>query len=799
MSAQDGAAGGGGSAAGGGGSAGRDSPDRDGDSASGGGSAAGGDSAGNGLSMDLHIVFPFWFHFLINLPGTHWFIGFCGQRDDFITRLYLLWIEKTPSGDFNGEQPDGGEEIYHVNPRTSRWESSGNWPKNPKRRPGIHYHNRNFYNGLPIMVVPILSMIHHFILLTDRYIYFFRINSQNKLEVIHTIKASEAERRLYKSCAISANGQIMVIHHNSGFSVFRVNMTFGQLEVELIRNVELAPQNRNVPGSAYLGDVHHVKMTSSGVVIWYESACLENGLNKSINVLFPTGPQIFRFSIEEIKGLGFGHLIKFFDLCQITPTSVGVIIGGDDYLMLLILSLDFPNPSIRVAARMNPEFNVQLICPCSINRTHFFVAGQNIERSGEIFLGYEKCCITPKLMEIAIQGDALVKIGEQSFNEGGVSKCSYLTSSGGNVIASFLGDDYRARKSVIGETTKVESFVPPSLSRSTLNGAPIQLEPSGVFAVLPDEAIVASNADNGLTLFGPDSKPIASTDPRDAHKLPIKSVNSFKDGSNTFLVSFSDGIIKIWSIQKRGETVRLQIVATISTENLVQKKGVKFLALDGQTLLIVTNQQEFLWFHVEITEGIRAEIRPIPGPVVKMKSGQICQGIAAVSRTHALIHVATSGVRSCSLVLVSSVEGAAEMFKPIGTREAGKSPAVLTRNGFAVSAVVPTTVCSTALAPGGASCSFNPMEMTINSAGQKAATTATILALASCEGGFIYLTEKGSLIRITYSDDKPVVPKKIAVLKCSLTQKCWLQVSGNTVMVCQRRDDGSFELLTFQF
>jgi len=120
MSAQDGAAGGGGSAAGGGGSAGRDSPDRDGDSASGGGSAAGGDSAGNGLSMDLHIVFPFWFHFLINLPGTHWFIGFCGQRDDFITRLYLLWIEKTPSGDFNGEQPDGGEEIYHVNPRTSR-------------------------------------------------------------------------------------------------------------------------------------------------------------------------------------------------------------------------------------------------------------------------------------------------------------------------------------------------------------------------------------------------------------------------------------------------------------------------------------------------------------------------------------------------------------------------------------------------------------------------------------------------------------------------------------------------------
>lgn len=337
--------------------------------------------------------------------------------------------------------------------------------------------------------------------------------------------------------------------------------------------------------------------------------------------------------------------------------------------------------------------------------------------------------------------------------------------------------------------------------QSTLNDAPIGLQSSGVFTVLPGCAIVASNAKNGLTLFGPDGKPVASTDSKDAHKLPITSVFSLEVGGNTFVVSFSssDGSIKIWSIQKRGETVRLQIVATVSTADLVQKKGVKFIALYGQTLLIVTNQQEFLRFHVEITGGIRAEIRPIHGPVVQIQSGQICQGIAAINSTHALIHVATSEVRGCSLVLVSFVEGAAEMFKPIGTREAGKSPAVLTPNNFAVSAVVGTTVNSSALASGGASCSFNPMEMTINSAGQKAATTATIMALASCEGGFIYLTEKGSLIRITYSDDKPVVPKKIAVLKSSLTPKCRLQVSGNTVMVCQPRDDGSFELQRFQF
>lgn len=341
---------------------------------------------------------------------------------------------------------------------------------------------------------------------------------------------------------------------------------------------------------------------------------------------------------------------------------------------------------------------------------------------------------------------------------------------------------------------------PPPPSQSTLNGAPIGLPLGGVFAVLSDGAIVASNSDKGLTLFGPDGKPVVSTTSKDAHQLPITSVFSLEVVGNTFVVSFShsDGSIKIWSIQKRGETVHIRIVATISTADLVLKEGVKFLALYGQTLLIVTNQQKILRFRVEIA-GIRAEIRPIPGPVVQMEAGQICQGIAAVSPTYALIYVAISGVRGCSLVLVSFVEGAAEMFKPIGTRDAGKSPAVLTPNGFAVSAVVPTTVCSTALAPGGVSFSFPAMEMTINSSGKKAVATATILALASCEGGFIYITEKGSLFRITYSDEKSVVPKKIADLKCALTPKCRLQVSGNTVMVCQPRDDGSFELQTFQF
>ena len=262
--------------------------------------------------------------------------------------------------------------------------------------------------------------------------------------------------------------------------------------------------------------------------------------------------------------------------------------------------------------------------------------------------------------------------------------------------------------------------------------------------------------------------------------------------------SHSDGIIQIWLIQKRGETVHnIRIVATIATAVLVQKKGVKFLALDGQTLLIVTNQQEFLRFHVEITGGIRAEIRPIPGPVVQMESGKICQGISAVSPTHALIHVATStsGVRGCSLVIVSFSEGAAEVFKPIGTRETGKSPAALTLNGFTVSAVVPTTVCSTALAAGGEFCSFTPKDIKDGKL-----CDATILAIVPCEGGFIVITVNGFLILFIYdAKNVPVYKKRIAVLDCTLTLKCRLQVSGNTVMVCQPRDDGSFELRTFQF
>jgi WD40 repeat protein len=333
------------------------------------------------------------------------------------------------------------------------------------------------------------------------------------------------------------------------------------------------------------------------------------------------------------------------------------------------------------------------------------------------------------------------------------------------------------------------SDVKPELLQSILNDSPIGLLPSGAFVLMQDGTIVSSNIKHGLTLSG------ASTDPKDAHKQPITSVFAIEVDAKLYVLSYShsDGSIKIWSIQKRGETVHIRIVATLSTEDLVQKKGVKFLALDGQMLLIVTNPQEFLRFRVEIIGGIRADIRPILGPVTQISSGQICQGIAAVSPTHALIHVATSGERGHSLVLVSFAEGTAEMFKTIGSRESGKSPAALTPD-FAVSAVVLTTVCSTALAAGGESCSFTPKYVKDGKL-----CDATILAIVPCEGGFICITANGFLLQFVYdAQQQPVYKTRIAVLDCALTPKCRLQVSGNTVMVCQPRDDGSFELRTFQ-
>jgi WD40 repeat protein len=406
--------------------------------------------------------------------------------------------------------------------------------------------------------------------------------------------------------------------------------------------------------------------------------------------------------------------------------------------------------------------------------------------------------ITPSAEIVFVSGEKHKLPVSEINSRNGVTTA--LCNHSSDLDASFYRLEHRGQSDPIqGHLILDTRSTPPPPSQSTLNGAPIKLQQGGVFAVLSDGAIVASNADKGLKLLGPDGKYVASTDTNDAHKTPITNLFFFEVGGNTFVVSFShsDGSIKIWSIQKRKETVHIRIVATVSIEDIAPKKGVKFLALHEQTLLIVTNQQEFLRFHIEITGGIRAEIRPIPGPVVQIPSGQICQGIAAVSRTHALIYVAMSGVRGCSLVLVSLEEGAAEMFKLIGTREADKSPAALTPNGFAVSAVVPTTVCSPAIAPdGGASCSFTPKDFDKD----KKVCDATILAIIPCEGGFIYITANGFLFQFVYdAQQKPVFKKRIAVLECALTPKCRLQVSGNTAMVCQPRDDGSFELLSFQF
>ena len=81
MSAPSAAAGGGSS---GGGSAG-------GDSASGGSDA--GSSAGHGSTLPLSLISPFWFHSMVNLPGTNRFI-FLAFKLGFICRVGEKEINK---------------------------------------------------------------------------------------------------------------------------------------------------------------------------------------------------------------------------------------------------------------------------------------------------------------------------------------------------------------------------------------------------------------------------------------------------------------------------------------------------------------------------------------------------------------------------------------------------------------------------------------------------------------------------------------------------------------------------------
>ena len=782
-----------------------------------GGSAAGGDSAPGGGSS---ITPSRWsssrsskLSGMIPLIGCL-FLGFIFNNESSETFTTLYIIELTMSGwsTIMDSETEGVKKSVERRNTTIKYEL-----EIPERVLCMFQHPTN-----PNWIVVVTS--------TSVMIYNFD-EGKNSLTKLCELKSSDHDSEYICSAHMSPNGQTLMLwtcnqvqkhiekhvykyqyevvqkgikSHRLRF--FRFSSTGGGYQFSPISTYDHPSMNR-VEDHFYTGPMPRTCLSQDRSVLLFmfrENIFVLDVVSHAIISVFDmkTNPEVFAFD-------EWGR-IK--DLCSMTIVShrnqhYFILLSHTGVITVLQLNVDCPDrvlelksryqspktPSLSSTAHFDDLSEYHCLAPSSHGPLQFIVGGSTcgssdgvvrfyvIGSTGEISLSEEERMSLP-VYEVTSVNRVTCALSKHRSHD---SACLYRHSHRGG----FTPEECHMILDTRG-SSETEAL------QSTINGAPIGLQSSGVFALLPGCAIVASNAKNGLTLFGPDGKPVASTDSKDAHKLPITSVFSLEVGGNTFVVSFShsDGSIKIWSIQKRGETVRLQIVTTI------EKKGVKFLALYGQTLLIVTNQQEFLRFHVEITGGIRAEIRPILGPVVQMESG-ICQGIAAVSPTYALIYVATSGVRvrGCSLILVSFVEGAAEMFKPIGTREAGKSPAVLTPNGFAVSTVVATTVCSTALAPGGESCSFNPKEMTINSAGQKAATDAIILALASCESGFIYLTEKGSLIRITYSDDKPVVPKKIAVLDCTLTPKCRLQVSGNTVMVCQPRDDGSFELRTFKF
>jgi hypothetical protein len=779
-------------------------------------SAAGGGSAERDkflFRLSLH------FHYLIALPGSDLFIGFCAQftelilgfvgdtsRRKRITKLHLVRVPENQTGlrvDGYGYPP----EMYQYDCETKRWEEG--MPKlNPEAT--IQFLDRTVVNGLPITVVPLPNLSDHFVLVTNKSLYFFKVTQTarspyGELEMFHQIDASAIDAELFKSCSVSADGRQLVVHHTSGLTFYKLTASFGRIIFEGSDPV-MRPKQSDYTVAASQGDERRILMTPNGEVIFYHPETYYG--QKRIELLLPgiDPAAAIVFVFEDLR-IPVTTPFKDWILCQISPTKFGIVMRTrNSELMLLIL--DVGTHELKFGQLLDlwstRNFMIQQICTCSSNPMNFFVGGvtKKIEKSSEV-LG-NKYSSTPCLLKFSIDpaSGSLVIIQENEPKFG--PECNFITSTGGKTVANFSGDSIYSRSDTLFITEPpITSQQVHQTQPSILNGVPINSPPNSVFALLPDGTLVSSNPDNGLTLFGPNGKPVASTDKQAAHKLQITSIFPLEVGGKLYVLSYShsDCSIKIWSIQKRGETVRLQIVATVSIEDIAPKKGVKFLALYGQTLLIVTNQQEFLRFHIEITGGIIAKIRPIPGQVVQMESGQICQGIADLNSTHALFHVMNPKDRSCSLVLVSFVEGD-EVFKTLGTREskegkpASKPPAVLTRNGFAVSAVDPNTICSTPLAPDRPFNSVTPQDLKDGKL-----CNATILKIIFFgEDGFICITENGYLIRFVYdAQQKPIVKGMIVISTCALTPKCRIQVSGNTAMVCLPRDDGSFELLTFRF
>jgi len=785
--------------------------------AGGGGSA--GDSAGGSAGSSKDLRKSVWtlsrtggLCCMFCIFGT-FFIGFKVETDrgEDYTTLFLLYLNLTSCMSLNGDWEDP----------TTKWIKE--WQSSSEKR--IEH----------ILNCRVKDMFQHptnprwIIVVTSRSVIIFEFDETSmSLRQICKLEGSENDFQYICSADMSRDGRTLMLwtfnqerkHEERYVDRWTDEVVQIGIKSHCVRFFNLSstgsgyrfspettyvhPNMQSVEDHFYTGPMPQTYLSQDSFllfVLFRTNILVFNLVSHSLIHVFDmnTNPDVFQFN-------QWGRIE---DLCSITVLSN----RSTHFLLLLstkglitILQFDSTHPEqglefkFRYQSPKKPlgsfddSTNYNSLTASSHKPMQFFVGCSKYSRSEGILRKYD-IILSANCIELVSEEKHQLPVSE-IISRNGVTTALCTYAIGDNVGYWRLTNRGQSDPTPGHLILDTRSAQPPP-SQSILNGAPISLQSNAVFAALSDGAIVASNAENGLTLFGLDGKPVASTDPKDAHKAPITNVFFVEVSGNTYLMSFSssDASIKIWSIQKRGESVRLQIVATVSTADLISKKGVKFVALNGQTLLIVTNHQEFLRFHVEIIGGIRAEIRPIPGPVVQMESGHICQGVSAVSPTHALVYGATSGVRGSLLVLVSFVEGAAEMFKPIGTREAGKSPAILTTNGFAVSAVVPTTVCSTALADDGVSCSITPMDFDKD----KKLCNATILAIAPCEGGFICITANGFLFQFQYDQQKPILKKRIAVLESALTPKCRLQVSGNTVMVCQPRDDGSFELQTFLF
>ena len=331
------------------------------------------------IRLSLH------FHYLIALPGSDLFIGFCAQftelilgffgdtsRRERITKVHLVRVPKNQTG----LRVDGYPyEMCQYDCETERWEE-----RKPKRNSEttIQFLDRTVVPGSPIMVVSLPSLSGHFVLVTNKSLYFFKVTQTGELEMFHQIDASAIDVKEFKSCSISADGHTLVVHHTSGLTFYKLTASFGRITFEGSDPV-MCPKESDHPCGASQGDERRVLMALNGTVIFYHPETYYG--QKRIEILPPgIDPAAAFVFIFDVLCIPSTTTIKGWILCQISPTKIGIVMRTrDSNLMLLIL--DVGTHELKFGQLLDlwstRNFTGQQICACSSNPKNFFVGGGN--------------------------------------------------------------------------------------------------------------------------------------------------------------------------------------------------------------------------------------------------------------------------------------------------------------------------------------------------------------------------------------------------------------------------------------